>query len=249
MISSPRYATVTAFWVIAVLVQMIMTGVEAGGLARTGETDKVEAGVRTIVLIGASYAGGWSSQKSIAGSRIVNKGVDGQQSFEMLARFESDVLAVKPDAVIIWGFINDVFRSDRGQMDQTLRRTRESILSMVALAKKAGIVPILATEVTIRGKDTWSESLQSIIGRALGKSSYQDYINLQVVETNRWIRDMAAADCILLLDLETVLADPHGVRRKEFAQPDGSHISTQGYVALTRYTEDRLRTSADPGKK
>jgi hypothetical protein len=112
----------------------------------------------------------------------------------------------------------------------------------VVLARKTGIVPILATEVTIRGKDGWSEAVQSMIGKMLGKSSYQDYINMQVVETNRWIRDTASREGILLLDMEAVLADPHQVRRKEFAQPDGSHISKRGYEELTRYAEDRLQT-------
>ena len=228
--------------VLSLVVPPILTGTEAGGLADKRETDKMEAGMRTIVVIGASYAGGWKPDRAIAGSRIVNKGVDGQQSFEMLARFETDVLALKPDGVIIWGFINDVFRSDRGQIDQTLKRTRESILAMVALARKAGVVPILATEVTIRGKDGWSEAAQSMIGKMLGKSSYQDYINMHVVETNRWIRDTATREGILLLDLEAVLADRDHVRRKEFAQSDGSHISKRGYEELTRYAEYRLQT-------
>lgn len=203
--------------------------------------DRAEIHSKTLVLIGASYAGGWPSDRPIAGFRMINKGVSGQQSFEMLARFESDVLALRPDAVIIWGFINDVFRADRTQMEQTLRRTRESVVAMVELSKKAGITPLLATEITIRGKAGWSEIFQAVIGRILGKPSYQDYVNGHVVETNRWIRDLATREGLVLLDLEGVLADQQGLRRKEFSQPDGSHISERGYQALTRYTEERLK--------
>lgn len=205
--------------------------------------DKIEVGSKTLVVLGASYAGGWDPKRPIAGYRIVNKGVSGQQSFEMLARFEVDVVSLNPDAVIIWGFINDVFRSDRAQIDLTLRRTRESILAMVELAKKSGVTPILATEVTIRSKDGWQEAFESMIGRILGKSSYQDYINSHVVETNRWVRDTATRDGVQLLDFETVLADQRGVRRKEFAQPDGSHISPKGYEVLIQYTEGRMKAS------
>ncbi|MDP1946758.1 MAG: GDSL-type esterase/lipase family protein [Nitrospirota bacterium] len=203
--------------------------------------DKIEVDSKTLVVLGASYAGGWDPRRPVAGYKMVNKGVGGQQSFEMLARFEGDVLGLKPDAVIIWGFINDVFRSDRAQIDLTLRRTRESILAMLELAKKSGIEPILATEMTIRSKDGWVEAFESMIGKILGKASYQDYINSHVVETNRWVRDTATRQGILLLDLGTVLADSQGVRRKEFAQPDGSHISERGYEAITQYTEGRLR--------
>ena len=204
------------------------------------QMDKVEAGSKTVVLIGASYARGWPPDKPIAGYRMINKGVNGQQSFEMLARFESDVLALKPEGVIIWGFINDVFRSDQPQIEQTLRRTRESIVAMVELARKAGAVPVLATEVTIRGKEGWAESFQAFVGSALGKSSYQDYVNGHVKKTNRWLRELAVREGIGLLDLETVLVDQQGVRRRDFSQPDGSHISQQGYEALARYTETQL---------
>lgn len=247
MTSPRRYRMLTLIVVLSLVVPLILTGTGAGGFADKMETDKMEAGMRTIVVIGASYAGGWKPGRAIAGSRIVNKGVEGQQSFEMLARFETDVLALKADGVIIWGFINDVFRSDRAKIDQTLKRTRESILTMVGLARKTGIVPILATEVTIRGKDGWSEAVQSMIGKMIGKQSYQDYINMHVVETNQWIRETATREGLLLLDMEAVLADPHHVRRKEFAQSDGSHISNQGYEALSKYAEDRLRTLDHPG--
>jgi lysophospholipase L1-like esterase len=224
-----------------VLVPIAASGVELGGLGSTTGMNKIGGGSKILVVLGASYAGSWEPEGPVAGYRTVNKGVSGQQSFEMLARFETDVLAIKPDAVIIWGFINDVFRSDRAQMEQTLIRTRESFLAMVELARKAGIMPVLATEVTIRSKDGLSEAFESMIGRILGRSSYQDYINRQVGETNRWLRDTAVRDGIMLLDLEAVLGDRQGVRRKEFAQPDGSHISKQGYEAITQYTEDRLR--------
>lgn len=203
-------------------------------------------GRKVLVLIGASYARGWDPGGLIAGCQIVNKGIDGQQSFEMLARFETDVLSLNPDAVIIWGFINDLFRSDRHQIDRTLRQTRESILAMLELAGKSGVRPILVTEVTIRGRDGWSESFESLIGKILGKSSYQDYVNGHVIEVNRWLRNVSIREGVLLFDFESVLADQYGVRRKEFCQPDGSHISQRGYEALTRYAEDRLRLMLVP---
>jgi len=73
----------------------------------------------------------------------------------------------------------------------------------------------------------------------LGKTSYQDYVNTHVRETNRWIRDLAVREGIRLLDFETVLVDQRGVRRKDLSKPDGSHISEAGYKALARYSEAR----------
>jgi len=230
-----------AFFAMSVLFSMEPVAGDIVSVERQLRVAKVGESSKTIVLIGASYAGGWKPQQPVAGYQIVNKGVNGQQTFEMLARFETDVVALKPDAVIIWGFINDIFRSDPAKMDQTLKRARESVQEMVATAKRSGITPILATEVTIRGKDGWKETIGELVGNMMWKTSYQDYVNGHVRATNRWIRDLAAREKIQLLDFETVLVDQQGVRRKELSKPDGSHISSQGYEALSRYADIHLK--------
>lgn len=222
---------------VAVLVNILCPLVGYAGNSTNGQENTMS---KTLVIIGASYAKGLNP-KELAGYQVVNKGVNGEQSFEMLSRFETDVVALKPDAVLIWGFINDIFRGDATQIDQILKRTRESTAAMVAMAKKAGISPILATEVTIRGRDGLKEMAGELVAGLLGKQSYQDYVNGHVRDTNRWIREMAAREGILLLDFEAVLADPRGVRKKEFSKPDGSHISEAGYELLTHYVEERLK--------
>lgn len=227
------------------LVPMASMSTEVGREGSVNGMNPTGANSNTLVILGASYAGGWPSERPLAGYRIINKGVNGQQSFEMLERFAQDVVALKPKAVMIWGFINDVFRSNPSEIEQTLKRTRESIQAMIDHARKSGIVPILATEVTIRGKATWSEPFETMIGKLLGKSSYQDYVNGHVLQVNRWIRDLAAREGIVLLDLERVLADQQNMRKREYALPDGSHISSQGYEVLMRYSEERLRDSLE----
>jgi lysophospholipase L1-like esterase len=188
-----------------------------------------------VVLLGASYAKGWSL--GVPGIPILNKGVEGQQTFELLERFDRDVVAAAPRAVIVWGFINDVFRAPAGGTDAALTRARDSLSRIVARAREEGIEPILATEVTARPRDnTWSEVVSGWIGRMRGKDAYQDTINRHVLAINQWIRDQARSQRLLLLDLQPVVSDPStNRRRKEFATPDGSHVSAAGYEALTAY--------------
>lgn len=216
---------------------------ESGDSWNDTGTNRTEVGAKTIVVIGASYVESWNLTRPIAGYRMINKGVHGQQSFEMLARFQNDVIALRPEAVIVWGFNNDVHRSDPARIDHTLRRTMESLWAMVQLAKQAGIIPILATEIPVRGQDEWSEVFKTLIGNILKKESYQDYVNRHVAEANRWVRETATREGIMLLDLEEVFTDQQGERRKESAQPDGRHISQWGYDALTQYIEDQLSIS------
>jgi len=187
-----------------------------------------------LVIIGASYAKGWtdlSSGKFV----IVNKGVNGEQSFDILARFRTDVIDERPDFVIIWGFINDIFRSGREEIAPTLERTHRSITAMVELAKANGIKPVIATEVTIRGRSGVKEFIASWVGRLRGVESYQDYVNRGVLDTNRWIREYAREQGIPILDLQPLLADERGRRKKEYAVEDGSHLSAAAYKRLSEY--------------
>jgi lysophospholipase L1-like esterase len=193
-----------------------------------------------IVLIGASYAKGWDLGE-VDGMRVINKGMSGEQSFEMLSRFEEDVLSVKPKSVIIWGFINDIFWSERQNMDATLERIKTNFEKMVKLSRDNGIIPILATEVTVRPETSWKETIAGWVGGLLGKESYQDYINQHVLDINKWIRDYAEKHDLLLLDLQPVIADENGQRKKEYAVKDGSHISEEGYEKLTEYANSVLQ--------
>lgn len=192
-----------------------------------------------IVVLGASYAGGWSGLTRVGDVPVINSGVAGQQSFEMLERFERDVVPARPRAVILWGFINDIFRADQ-DVNGAMARARDSYTGMIALARQHGIEPIVATEVTIRPQATWTTTLASIAGALRGKESYQYRINRHVIATNQWLVDLARREGLLLLDLQSTLAEEGGRRRPEFTQEDGSHISPAGYDALTRYARPIL---------
>ncbi|MEF9426570.1 MAG: SGNH/GDSL hydrolase family protein [Candidatus Mariimomonas ferrooxydans] len=121
-----------------------------------------------------------------------------------------------------------------------MAKAKASIREMVELAKGNGIIPVLATEVTIRGKDSWSETVAGWVGWILGKKSYQDYVNKHVIATNKWIKEFAKKNNIIVLDFQTLLSAKDGYRKKEYAQPDGSHISQKGYEKISKYTDEVL---------
>lgn len=197
------------------------------------------AGLNRIAIIGASYVEGWNIQK-IAEMTVVNKGISGEQSIEMRNRFAKDVVSLNPRAVIIWGMINDIFNANHEGIDTALEKTKDNFITMVKLAQDNGIIPILTTELTIRGKASWSETIANSIGKILGKKSYQDYVNKHVLAMNQWIRSYANDQNLLLLDLQHLLSDEQGLRKKEYAVADGSHISPYGYEKLTSYTQTKI---------
>jgi lysophospholipase L1-like esterase len=232
-----------------VRISMLMLGVSvAFALSPSGAQEAgtpVNAADRPVVILGASYAGGWNP--SVPGVRFVNKGVTGQQTFEMLARFEQDVVSQTPRAVIIWGFINDVFRTPPEQLDKGMARARESIVQMAAMSRARRIEPILATEITLRPRDnTWSEYFAGWAGWLLRRRSYQDFINGYVLTANEWMRTYAKDEGILLLDFQPVVSDKNNYRQKAYAASDGSHVSPEGYRALTAYAAPILQKHFSP---
>jgi uncharacterized SAM-binding protein YcdF (DUF218 family)/lysophospholipase L1-like esterase len=192
-----------------------------------------------IVLLGASYAASWPLTQ-VAGVPVVNKGVAGQQSFELLARFDADVVQQMPRAVILWGFINDLFRA-QGDTDAVVARVKDSYLQMIAQARAAGIVPVLATEVTTRPTARgMADRLMNTLATLLGRQAYQDRINQQVLAINEWMFDTGRRQGLLVLPLQQITAEPGGRRLPAFAQADGSHITPAGYDHLTSYARPVL---------
>ena len=85
-------------------------------------------------------------------NNLINKGVSGETTPEMLNRFDADVLNLAPEAVIILAGINDIAQNT-GYI--SISETFNNIALMVDLAKKNNIKPVLcsvlpANELTSR---------------------------------------------------------------------------------------------------
>lgn len=217
----------------AVTAAMVLCWLATAGGAMASEPES-DAG---LVIIGASYAGGWPVA-SIGGLPVVNRGVGGQESHEMLARFAADVVAAHPRYVLIWGFINDVFRADPEQVEARLERSRAAYREMVEMARDAGIQPVLATEITMARSPGLKNAFRYWFDGLRGRRSYGERINGHVMAMNDWIREFGAANGLPVLDFEAVFADSSGWRYPAFATEDGSHVTATGYDALTAYVDE-----------
>jgi lysophospholipase L1-like esterase len=195
----------------------------------------------TVILIGASYAAGLK-MATVAGRELINKGIGGEQSFETLARFGGEVIADKPDAVILWGFINDIFRSDRNKIDKAVERVKSSYRAMIDEARKNDIIPIVATEVTMGLRPGFKEWAINLIAGIIGKTSYQEYINGHVIQVNEWLKTYAGEKGVIVLDLQPLLADDNNFRKTKYSQKDGSHINDDGYGVIKAYIDSNLKT-------
>jgi acyl-CoA thioesterase-1 len=194
---------------------------------------------KQMVIIGASYAAEWQNP-TLPGYTVTNKGIGGQESSEVRARFENDVIALKPDTVLIWGHYNDVVRAKPENMAAAKKKAQDNYQAMVEQARAAGITPILVTELTIPVPDTMKEKLMGLVASVLGKNDYRTQKNIEIKALNAWLRDYAKAQKIKLLDLETALDSGNGTRKVEYTRSDNSHVSPSGYEAITKYVVSQL---------
>jgi lysophospholipase L1-like esterase len=134
---------------------------------------------------------------------IVNQGVNGERSDHILGRFERDVIAVKPAAVVIIAGVNDVYQG------RTTRYVITQLEAMYARARASNI-PVVA-------------------GSIIPYNSATPEQNARMHEINTWIRNTAAADpAVEFVDTRAAAASSDNPDRL-FESPDGLHPSANGY--------------------
>lgn len=191
-----------------------------------------------LVIAGASYAKSWG-KPALPGYTVVNTGKGGDETQQVLARFD-EVLAAKPDAVILWGHINNIHRAPAGQMEAAKERAKANFREMIDRAQSSGITVIVGTEVTLSEAVGFMNRLAAFVGSLRGKEGYAAKINKEVRAVNDWLRAYAREKKLQVLDFEKVFDDGDGFRKIEYTDDDGTHITKEGYAALTKYAVAEL---------
>ena len=147
---------------------------------------------------------------------VINQGVNGERSDQILARFDRDVLALTPKAVVIIAGVNDVYQ---GRSDAQV--TAE--LSAMYRRAKAAAIPIVAGTIIPYNTATPEQN-----GRMRG--------------INAWIRKTAADDpAIDFVDTRAAVAAPDNPDRL-FESPDDLHPSPAGYRRMADVIRPVLET-------
>lgn len=142
---------------------------------------------------------------------VVNKGVCGDTTADMLLRFERDVVCLHPAYVIICGGANDAI------IGTPAREAAENIRLMRCQADAGGIVPLIALPApcNLAGAER----------------------RLQVLRD--WLREHVPPD--KLIDFYTPLKDPSGVGFAAGLTEDGVHPNLAGYAAMAEAARQVLR--------
>lgn len=167
-----------------------------------------------VVLMGDSLTEGWSTGDpdffASSSLRIVNRGISGQTTPQMLLRFMADVVALQPRAVHLFAGTNDV-AGNTGHI--RFADYRNNISAMMALARAHGVRVILGTPLPAAGFP-WSPEITDVAPR--------------LAEMRDWLVSTSAANGVVLADYYPVLLAPGGSMSEAFTR-DGVHPTAYGY--------------------
>jgi lysophospholipase L1-like esterase len=168
-----------------------------------------------VVFMGDSITENWvMGDPELFGHEVLNRGIGGQTTPQMLVRFWSDVIALKPRMVHILAGTNDVAGNTGPNRPQDFK---DNIMSMAELARAHGIHVILGSIPPVASFN-WRPQVQPVA---------------RVQELNRWLREYASRNGFDYIDYYSVLVGAHGEFKSELSN-DGVHPNRDGYRLMRK---------------
>lgn len=181
-----------------------------------------------IVFIGDSITEFWGqAQPALFTGGIVNRGISGQTSPQLLLRFMADVVALKPRVVHLMIGTNDIAGNTGPSSPEDYRN---NVRAMVTLAQVHGIRVILGS-IAPADRMSWRPGLAPAP---------------RIAELNQWLRMFAAEQGLTYADYHAALAEPGGAMRSAFTQ-DGVHPGMAGYAAMEPVMRAALAAALEQG--
>jgi lysophospholipase L1-like esterase len=193
-----------------------------------------QAGRPRVVFLGDSITDGWRLNEYFPDRDFVNRGISGQITGEMLGRMKADVIALKPEAVIILAGTNDIARGI------PLTAIENNIAMIADLAEYHKIKPLIASVLPISDyhKDQ-NPAFQMSRTRPPQK----------IRDLNEWIRSFCRERNIVYVDYYSAIVDANGYLKADLAD-DGLHPNGAGYRIMAPVALAAIEKSVAPvGKR
>jgi lysophospholipase L1-like esterase len=165
-----------------------------------------------VAFLGDSITAKWNLEQAFPEYKIANRGISGDTTRGMLCRFEDNVLALHPKAIVVLGGINDMFGAG------TPETISHNVRSMLELARKAGDQPIFVCEVLpCKGRPSaMVVATNSALAEVVG-----DFQNVHLVKTY------------------APLLKPNGTQDEALFM-DGTHPNEAGYAVFKKTLGPKL---------
>jgi lysophospholipase L1-like esterase len=182
------------------------------------------AGTRpTVVFMGNSITDGWARQRPefFAAGGYAGRGISGQVTAQMLARFRADVIDLEPRAVVILAGTNDIAHN---QGYVAVENIAANIISMAQLAQANRIRPVICS-ILPAALYPWRREITDVPAK--------------VKAVNALLKEWAEANRCVYVDYFAEMADERDGLPEELAG-DGIHPTPAGYARMERILQPVL---------
>lgn len=177
------------------------------------------------VFLGDSITEMWKlGDPELFSANIVNRGIAGQTSPQILLRFMADVVSLKPQAVHILSGANDV-AGNTGP--NTFEDYKNNIIAMLTLAETAGLTVIMGTYPLFE-RFAWAPHLNP---------------KPWIARMNEWIVQTARERGHIVADYGSAYSNSDGSMKADVLT-DGVHPNYRGYALMRPVVDDALKRIA-----
>ena len=186
------------------------------------QNQAVQAITGPVIFIGDSLTQGWSAE-GLYGTPIadptlnvlvpgsINAGISGQTSVQMLARFQTDVLAHNPGIVVILAGTNDLRSIQNPTIDAVSTMAEEAsaagarvLIGLIPRQEIWTVSPFMTEAETLPAEESWNAQLKTL----------------------------AAEYGYGVIDYYSVLINADGTQNLTLFLSDGIHPNQAGYAAM-----------------
>jgi len=193
-----------------------------------------------VVFFGDSITDFWRLNEYFPGSDYINRGIAGQTTGEMLQRFLADVIAVRPQAVLILAGTNDLARG----IPVAAIESNYQALATFAFAYGVKVIFASVTPVSDYHKDQ-NPAYERTPGRPPER----------IRELNDWLKAYCAKQGYAYVDYYSSLVDANGQLIADMGD-DGLHPNAKGYrvmgplafAAIQKALPPKPATPVEPAK-
>jgi lysophospholipase L1-like esterase len=186
--------------------------------------------VPRVLLFGDSRAESWTSPE-LEGVEVLNRGIGGQTTAQLLGRMEADVLALEPDVVVLQAGVNDLktMAFFPGRADSILIDCKTNLREVVRICRESGAQVVITTIFPVGNIEVVREQL-----------FWSDAVEAGILSVNADLNRLAQSDSSLwLFDTRPLLAE-EGNKVLSRWQKNFLHLNIYGYQQLNQSLEPLL---------
>ncbi len=181
-------------------------------------------GGNRVVFLGDSITDYWKLTDYFPGKGYINRGIDGQSTPQMLARFRQDVIDLHPAVLVVLAGTNDV----AGVTGRTRNEDIEAnYSSMAELARLHHIRVVFASLLPV---NNYSED---------AKESFALRPRERITALNNWLKDYCAQNGLVYLDYFSAMVDEKGMLKRDLSD-EGLHPNAAGYKIMAPLAEKAI---------